>query len=426
MSSIRKAYKTILKDPFPAELVLEVAGQRLHFQKRRWTLPGEDGAPRTEGLRYGDNPDQPAALYRWTEGELTLEGNTLVPGGALVSGLTEAHFIQFGKHPGKTNLTDLDAGIRILTPLAAAPAAVIIKHNNPCGVACADNILQAYEKAYFADRIAAMGGCIVLNRTVDEGCARAIAAQYAEVVAAPDYEDGAVGILRARENLRIIRLPELGALEGRADELQLHLSSTSDGGIVLQLAQLPLVRSTADFRPAEHAHKGTVHSIGRAPSAAELADLFMAWHVCANVTSNAIVMVRDRVTTAIGTGEQDRVGAVRLAIEKAYTKRADQLAFERHGISIFELELAVGQGRIAAAELEDLKAKVREEKGGLAGSVMASDGFFPFRDAVDAACAQGVTAFAEPGGAMRDHEVIDACNGHGAALVFTNQRVFRH
>lgn len=426
MSSIRKAYKTILKDPFPSGLVLELGGQRLRFEKRQWTLPAEDGSPRTEGLRYGDNPDQPAALYRWTEGDLVLGENTLAPGGALVSGLTEAHFIQFGKHPGKTNLTDLDAGIRILTPLAASPAVVIIKHNNPCGVACADTIQQAYEKAYFADRIAAMGGCIVLNRAVDEGCARAIAEQYAEVVAAPDYEAGAVGLLKARENLRIIRLPELGALEGRAEELLLHLSSTSDGGIVLQLSQLPQVRSTADFRPAEHAHKGTVHRMDRLPTGAELADLYMAWHVCANVTSNAIVMVRDRVTTAIGTGEQDRVGAVRLAIEKAYTKRADQLAFERHGLSIFELELAVSQGRLEASALSELKDRVREEKGGLAGSVMASDGFFPFRDAVDAACAQGVTAFAEPGGAMRDHEVIGACNEHGAALVFTNQRVFRH
>ncbi len=426
MSSIRKAYKTILKDPFPAELVLEVGGQRLRFSKRQWTLPSEDGQPRCEGLRYGDNPDQPAAMYRWEEGELVVGENTLSPGCALVSGLSEAHFIQFGKHPGKTNLTDLDAGIRILTPLAASPAVVIIKHNNPCGVACAANIHQAYEKAYFADRIAAMGGCIVLNRPVDPGCARAIADQYAEVVAAPDYEEGAVEILRSRENLRIVRLPELGALEGRGGDLQLQLSSTSDGGLILQLAQVPGIASAADFRPAEHAHKGTTHRIDRAPTDAELADLYMAWHICANVTSNAIVMVRDRVTTAIGTGEQDRVGAVRLAIEKAATKRADQIAFSRHGMSIFELELAVSRGKIEPAALAEVQRQVREEKCGLAGSVMASDGFFPFRDAVDAACAQGVVAFCEPGGAMRDHEVIDACNEHRAALVFTNQRVFRH
>jgi len=426
MSSIRKAYKTILKDPFPAELVLEIQGQRLRFSKRQWTLPAEDGTPRTEGLRYGDNPDQPAALYRWEAGDLTVGGNTLAPGGALVTGLSEAHFIQFGKHPGKTNLTDLDAGIRILTPLHASPAAVIIKHNNPCGVACADTIQQAYENAYFADRIAAMGGCIVLNRPLDVGCARAIADQYAEVVAAPEYEEGAVEILRARENLRIIRLPELGDLESRGQDLQLQVSSTSDGGLVLQMSQVSIVRSSEDFVLAAHLHKGTTHRVDRAPTATELADLYMAWHICANVTSNAIVMVRDRVTTAIGTGEQDRVGAVRLAIEKAFTKRADQVAFERHQMSIFELELAVAKGKIEASALSDLHRQVREEKGGLAGSVMASDGFFPFRDAVDTACGLGVTAFAEPGGAMRDHEVIDACNEHRAALVFTNQRVFRH
>jgi phosphoribosylaminoimidazolecarboxamide formyltransferase/IMP cyclohydrolase len=177
---------------------------------------------------------------------------------------------------------------------------------------------------------------------------------------------------------------------------------------------------------AEHSVRGLKQIIARAPTPQELQDLYMAWHVCANVTSNAIVMVRDSVTTAIGTGEQDRVGAVRLAIEKAYTKRADQLAFAEHKLSIFELELAVSQGRIPRERLEEIHAQVRMEKGSLLGSVMASDGFFPFRDAVDTACAQGITAFAQPGGAMRDYEVIDACNEHGAALVFTNQRVFRH
>ncbi|PKN45384.1 MAG: IMP cyclohydrolase, partial [Deltaproteobacteria bacterium HGW-Deltaproteobacteria-17] len=217
-----------------------------------------------------------------------------------------------------------------------------------------------------------------------------------------------------------------GELESRGQDLQLQVSSTSDGGLILQMSQVSIVRSVEDFVLAEHVHKGTTHRVERAPTAAELADLYMAWHICANVTSNAIVMVRDRVTTAIGTGEQDRVGAVRLAIEKAFTKRADQLAFERHRMSIFELELAVAKGQIEASTLSDLHRQVREEKGGLAGSVMASDGFFPFRDAVDTACGLGVTAFAEPGGAMRDHEVIGACNEHRAALVFTNQRVFRH
>ncbi len=425
MTSIRKAYKTILKDPFPPELVLEIGGQRLHFSKRTWVLPSEDGTPREEGLRYGDNPDQPAALYTWNAGRLafgTWESSPM----PLVSGLSEEHFIQFGKHPGKTNLTDLDAGIRVLAPLADAPCAVIIKHNNPCGVARGSTIHQAYENAYFADRIAAMGGCIVLNRPVTVACAEAIAAQYAEVVAAPEYEEKTVEILKKRENLRIIRLPELASLEDTLDRPVFHLSSTSDGGLILQCAQEPRVRGVEDFQPAEHTVRGQRHAIARQPTPEELQDLYMAWHVCANVTSNAIVMVRGQVTTAIGTGEQDRVGAVRLAIEKAYTKRADQLAFANHRLSIFELELAVARGQMPRERLEEIQAQVREEKGGLAGSVMASDGFFPFRDAVDTACAQGITAFAEPGGAMRDHEVIDACNEHGAALVFTNQRVFRH
>lgn len=425
MTTIRKAYKTILRDPFPRELVLEIGGQRLHFSKRTWSLPSDDGTLREEGLRYGDNPDQPAALYTWDAGLLAF-GDWEASPAPMVSGLSEEHFIQFGKHPGKTNLTDLDAGIRVLAPFSDTPCAVIIKHNNPCGVARGDTIQQAYEKAYFADRIAAMGGCIVLNRPVTRGCAEAIAAQYAEVVAAPEYEDGVVDILRARENLRVIRLPQLASLAEMLDRPVFHLSSTSDGGLLLQCAQQPRVRGPEDFQLAEHTVRGQKHVIARAPTPGELRDLYMAWHVCANVTSNAIVMVRDSVTTAIGTGEQDRVGAVRLAIEKAYTKRADQLAFSGYGLSIFDLELAVSQGRIPRESLDEIHERVRMEKGSLAGSVMASDGFFPFRDAVDAACAQGITAFVQPGGAMRDHEVIDACNEHGAALVFTNQRVFRH
>ncbi len=426
MSSIRKAYKTILKENFPPELVLEFQGQRLMFQKRQWTAVSETGTPHVEGLRYGDNPDQPAALYQLVSGAADMGETRFGPGHSLVSGLTEEHFIQFGKHPGKTNLTDLDAGIRILAPLATRPAAVIIKHGNPCGAARADTIHDAYEKAYFADRIAAMGGCIVLNRPVTRDCAERIAAQYAEVVAAPEYEEGTTEILRSRENLRIIRLPELARLEEVTGETTLQLSSTSDGGLLVQFSQDARIRTPEDFVPARHVVRGTTHEAVRQPTAGELEDLYMAWHICANVTSNAIVMVRNQVTTAIGTGEQDRVGAVRLAIEKARTKLADQLAFERHGISIFELELAVSRGTIPAADLEAIRNTVQEEKDGLAGSVMASDGFFPFRDAVDAACARGITAFAEPGGAMRDHEVIDACNELGAAIVFTNQRVFRH
>lgn len=425
MTSIRKAYKTILKDPFPRELVLEIGGQRLHFSKRTWSLPAEDGSLKEEGLRYGDNPDQPAAFYAWDAGTLAFGEWEATPM-PLVSRLREEHFIQFGKHPGKTNLTDLDSGIRVLAPFSDMPCAVIIKHNNPCGVARAATIQQAYEKAYFTDRIAAMGGCIVLNRPVTIECAQAIAAQYAEVVAAPDYEEDTVSILKGRENLRIIRLPELAQLEALLERPVFHLSCTSDGGLLLQCAQQTRIRGPEDFVRAEHTVRGKKHVIARVPSPQELQDLYMAWHVCACVTSNAIVMVRDSVTTAIGTGEQDRVGAIRLAIEKAYTKRADQLAFAEHQLSIFELEQAVAKGQIPKERLEEIQERVRMEKGALRGSVMASDGFFPFRDAVDTACAQGITAFVHPGGAMRDYEVIEACNEYGAALVFTNQRVFRH
>ena len=166
----------------------------------------------------------------------------------------------------------------------------------------------------------------------------------------------------------------------------------------------------------------------RKPNAQEMADLRFAWAVEAGVTSNSVIFAHNGATVAIGTGEQDRVGCVELAIFKAYTKYADTLAFTRHGMTLYELKLKAKEDAEAAEQLAAIEADTQKAKGGLAGTVLVSDGFFPFRDGVDVCIAQGVTAIAQPGGSLRDYEVIGAVNEASpqVAMVFTGQRSFKH
>ena len=175
--------------------------EKLVFQKRTWTLDNEE-----KGLRYGENPDQPAALYALKEGSITCGGLTWRgPGNGIVSALTESQMIQAGKHPGKTNLTDVDNGANILQYLTERPAAVILKHNNPSGAAWSNaGVAVALEKAFWCDRIAAFGGAVVVNRPFTREAAEIVAANYFEVVAAPAFEEGVVEILKGRKNLRIM------------------------------------------------------------------------------------------------------------------------------------------------------------------------------------------------------------------------------
>ncbi|MBU1220120.1 IMP cyclohydrolase [Myxococcota bacterium] len=426
MTSIRKAYKTILKEFFPENLTISFGDQELVFRKRMWTIADSEGNQVHEGLRYGDNPDQMAAMYQWTSGDLKLGELKIKPGIPLVSGLSEKHFIQFGKHPGKTNLTDITAGLNIVKLTGDKPAVAIIKHNNPCGVAVSDSILDSYQKAYYADRIAAMGGCVVLSKSCDIETARAISNSYSEVIVAPDYEEGSIEILSSRKNLRIIVMKEMFDFLKAPVEPSLRFTPTGDGGIIVELTQVPLITSADDFIPASHKYGGKTYDIKRLPDEREQQDLLLAWHVASGVTSNSIVMVKNGVTVAIGTGEQDRVGAVRLAVEKAYTKHADTICFNRTGKSLFQLELEVSKNLTPRSELDDILEQTREEKGGLTGAVIASDGFFPFRDGVDTALNEGITAVIQPGGSINDYESIESCNEKNAAMVFTNQRVFRH
>ena len=424
MSDLKKMYHTVQKDPFPADLSIRLGDQELAFRKRVWSIGGEE-----LGLRYGENPDQPAALYELVGGGLTVGGVALRgPGQGLVSALNEEHMLQAGKHPGKINLTDVDNGINILQYLTAKPACVILKHNNPCGAAWTeDGPAAALTRAFESDRIAAFGGTVVFNRPVDEACAQTINSSYFEVVAAPGYTGDSLSILKKRKNLRILHIPGLADLGSLAGQPFLDLKSLADGGVVAQFSFVNRIRTAEDFLPAA-AEKDGVAVAARKPTPAEADDLLFAWAVEAGVSSNSVIFVKDGCTVAIGTGEQDRVGCVELTIHKAYTKYADLLAFQELGLSLYELKEKAKTDAALAGKLGDIEARTAAAKGGLPGTALVSDGFFPFRDGVDLALAQGVAAIAQPGGSIRDVEVIRAVNEAvpQAAMVFTGQRSFKH
>ncbi len=425
MADLKKMYHTIQQDPFPDTMRLVIGDQELVFAKRTWTIEGE-----AKGLRYGENPDQPAALYALEAGSLELGGVTFrEQGQGLVSALTEEHILQSGKHPGKINLTDVDNGINILQYLGAKPAAVILKHNNPCGAAWSDQgLATALENAFACDRIAAFGGTVVVNRPIDQATATFLSQSYFEVVAAPDYEAGTVDILQGRKNLRILQVPGLANLDFLLQRPYLDIKSLTDGGMVVQFSFRNQITSAEQWEPARAEKDGLIVT-ARPPSAQEAEDLLFAWAVEAGVTSNSVIFARNGATVAIGTGEQDRVGCVELAIHKAYTKYADGLAFAQSGGSLYQLKSQARTGdQEAAQQLEAIEAQTRREHGGLPGSVMVSDGFFPFRDGVDVALAEGVSAIAQPGGSIRDVEVIQAVNEAEpqVAMVFTGQRSFKH
>jgi phosphoribosylaminoimidazolecarboxamide formyltransferase/IMP cyclohydrolase len=190
MKDFKSAYKTVMDDHFPEEMTITFGDQKLIYKKRSWKIE-EDGSVIEKGLRYGENPGQEAAMYQLVNGNLVLgKCRFIEPGNALVSGIDENGLVQFGKHPGKINLTDIDNSLNVLKYLMDRPSAVIVKHNNPCGVASCGSIADAFNRAYRADRIAAFGGCVALNRTVDRETAELVADQYLEVVVAPEYEGG--------------------------------------------------------------------------------------------------------------------------------------------------------------------------------------------------------------------------------------------
>jgi phosphoribosylaminoimidazolecarboxamide formyltransferase/IMP cyclohydrolase len=320
-------------------------------------------ATRHRTLRYGENPHQPAAWY--------------VPEEAAAGDLPA---VLQGKELSFTNLLDVDAAARIASEFAE-PASVVIKHTNPCGAATGSSLEEAYVRARDADALSAFGGIVGCNRQIDEATARAIASTFIEAVIGPSITDAALAVLAAKKNLRVVIAPRVfgGAAERAAGLGRLDLR-TALGGVLVQ-EQDRVVEAWEEW-PREG---GPDLVTRRPPSVEEWKALRFAWRVCAHVKSNTVIFTAHDRTLAVGAGQMSRVDAVNVARMKA----------EAGGVS-------------------------------LAGSVAASDAFFPFRDGLDAVVAAGATAVIQPGGSVRDAEVIAAADEHGIAMVFTRRRHFRH
>jgi phosphoribosylaminoimidazolecarboxamide formyltransferase/IMP cyclohydrolase len=331
------------------------AGQNDDALPSRYTFSGT----RAQIMRYGENPHQSAAFYRTNDNR---------------PGVATGEQLQ-GKELSYNNLNDTDAAFELVAEFEQ-PAVAIIKHANPCGVALGDTLEDAYAKALRCDPVSAFGGIIAVNRTLDAAAAEAMAAQFLEVIIAPDIDADARTMLAAKKNLRVLvtgAMPDPGAAGMAVKALA--------GGFLLQGRDA--ARVTA---------KDLTCATERAPTDQELADLLFAFAVCKHVKSNAIVYAKQGATVGVGAGQMSRVDSCRIAAQKS----ADAAE--------------------AAGEAEPLAQ----------GSVVASDAFFPFADGLLTAAAAGVTAVIQPGGSIRDDEVIAAANEQNLAMMLTGIRHFRH
>lgn len=308
---------------------------------------------KVEDLRYGENPNQAAAFYK----------DPFTPGPTVA----RAEHLHHGKQLSYNNILDLDKALDICMDFEK-PTAVVMKHTNPCGLASADNIYDAFMTAYNVDPLSAFGCVICLNRNCDVKTATEISQHFVEAVICPDYDEGAVEIMEVKKNIRLLKTncpigPSERVREYKMKKVQGGMLVQTDEDVVIDPKNLKVVTE-------------------RAPTEEEIHSLLFAWKLAKHVTSNAVVYVRGERAVGIGAGQMSRVDSAKIATMKSNEPTE--------------------------------------------GCVMASDAFFPFRDGVDEAARAGVTAIIQPGGSIRDQEVIDAANEHGMAMVFTGCRVFRH
>jgi phosphoribosylaminoimidazolecarboxamide formyltransferase/IMP cyclohydrolase len=315
---------------------------------RSFPIPTE----KVEDLRYGENPNQSAAFYK----------EPFTPG-TTVAKSEQLH----GKELSYNNILDLDKSLDIALDFEK-PTAVVMKHTNPCGLASADTIFEAFKTAYSVDPLSAFGCVICLNRNCDLPTAEMIAQYFVEAVICPDYEPGVFDLLSKKKNIRLLRTNSPINPSERHREYKMK---KVQGGLLVQ---------TDEDLPIDPKNLKVVTN--RAPTDEEISALLFAWKLAKHVTSNAVVYVKGERAIGIGAGQMSRVDSAKIASMKANEPTQ--------------------------------------------GSVMASDAFFPFRDGVDEAAKAGVTAIIQPGGSIRDQEVIDSANEHGMAMVFTGCRVFRH
>jgi phosphoribosylaminoimidazolecarboxamide formyltransferase/IMP cyclohydrolase len=305
---------------------------------------------KAQGLRYGENPHQAAAYYREMK----------VPAGT-IAGAVQLH----GKELSFNNINDANAALETLKEFDE-PAAVALKHANPCGVGTGNTIYEAYLKAYEGDPVSIFGGIVALNREVDEKTAAEINKIFVEIVIAPSYSEKALNILKSKKNIRVMQLDDISAITKDAIDIK-----KVGGGLLIQDIDWE------DFKTDD-----IKYVTDRRPTEKEMQDMLFAWKVVKHVKSNAIVVAKDGTVLGVGPGQTNRIWSAEMSLERSGDK--------------------------------------------VKGAVMASDAFFPFSDVVEAAAKAGVTAIIQPGGSVRDQESIDACNRNGIAMIFTGVRHFKH
>ncbi len=354
---IRKIYRTAREEEFPGRLTIILGGRTLEYSKVQWTIDGK-----AKGLRYGSNPHQKAALYQPQTGS---------------QGIGSVEWVKWGKDgPSATNLEDGSHGIRIVTYFVE-PAVAVMKHLNPSGVASGregEASRSVYSRARDTDARAAFGSVVVFNKPVDRETAEEVVRTFVEIVYAPDYEPSAIRVFETKKDLRVGKVP----LPGKSEQATPDIIILDDGSVILEDPYRTSLRSLDQLKRLAVPTK-------RSPSESEYLDLLRAWWVACETRSNAVVFWKDELSLAIGTGQQDRIGAIESCIDKA----------RRAGHS--------------------LKA-----------SVMASDGFLPKLDNVEAVAKEGVSAIIQPGGSVEDEKLVRTCNEHGVAMVLTGERSFRH
>ena len=338
------------------------------------------GLRRLRKLRYGENPHQASALYGWAQelGGLDERADEAsdtpaeAPASATVAG---AHMLH-GKELGYNNLLDLDAALGAVASFSS-PTTAIIKHTNPCGLACGDTLAQSYSRAHAGDPVSAYGGVIGFNREVDEATAREVSQLFYEAIIAPGYSDAALNLLTQRKNIRLLAT---NAPVGPAAPARLAANAYDMSRMDMRRISGGLLIQTADMASDQDAQRTVVTE--REPTLEELTDLLFAWKAVRHVKSNAIVLAKNLMVVGVGAGQMSRVYSVQIAVERAGDRSRS--------------------------------------------SVMASDAYFPFSDSVETAARAGVTAIIQPGGSVRDEESIKMANTYGIAMIFTGQRHFRH
>ena len=307
------------------------------------------GGKKIQSLRYGENPHQKAAFYAMGK-----------PASGTVANAKQLN----GKELSYNNIVDVDAAWQLVSEFTDKPAAVIVKHTNPCGVALGASLVEAYDRALAADPVSAYGGIIALNREVDKETAEHIIQTFMEAVIAPAFSDEAVEVLQTKKNLRVLPVGE------HTEEPELWIEKIS-GGFLLQ------------EQDTHHLNKNEVQVVTKkVPNEVELDEMLFAWNIVKHVKSNAIVVTKNQQTLGVGAGQMNRVGSAKIALEEAGEKAH--------------------------------------------GAVLASDAFFPFSDSIETAHEAGITAIIQPGGSIRDQEVIDACDKYGISMIFTGIRHFKH